>query len=66
VLSETKAEQINVIAYSGGSSLLARALARLRNRHPELDRAQLAQRYRIGNAIFAASDLEVSRLPRRT
>jgi esterase/lipase superfamily enzyme len=64
VLSETKAKYINVIAYSCGSPLLAQALARLRDLHPELDRAHLAQRYRIGNAIFAASDVSLKTFAR--
>src|SRR3954451_2960271 len=59
LLSETHAQQINLIAYSCGSPLLAQALAQLRNRHPEEDRAQLAKRYRIGNVIFAASDVDL-------
>ena len=64
LLSETKAQYINVIAHSCGSQLLAQALARLRNLHPELDRAQLARRYRIGNAIFVASDVELKTFAR--
>src|SRR4051794_30889997 len=59
LLSETRAQNINLIAYSCGSPLLAQALAQLRNRHPEEDRAQLAKRYRIGNVIFAASDVDL-------
>ncbi len=59
LLSQTRAQTINVIAYSCGSTLLAQALAQLRNRHPDEDRAQLAQRYRIGNVIFAASDIDL-------
>jgi esterase/lipase superfamily enzyme len=59
LLGETKAEHIDVIAYSCGSALLAQALARLRNLHPELDRTQLARRYRIDDAIFAGSDVDL-------
>jgi esterase/lipase superfamily enzyme len=59
LLSETHAQNINLIAYSCGSPLLAQALAQLRNRHPEEERAQLAKRYRIGNVIFAASDVDL-------
>jgi esterase/lipase superfamily enzyme len=64
LLSETHAQNINIIAYSCGSPLLARALAQLRKRHPEEDHAQLAQRYRIGNAIFAASDMDLKTFAR--
>jgi esterase/lipase superfamily enzyme len=64
LLSETKAQHIDVIAYSCGSALLAQALARLRNLHPELDRAQLARRYRIDDAIFAGSDVDLKTFAR--
>ena len=64
LLSETKAQHINVIAYSCGSPLLAQALARLRNLHPEADRAQLARRYRIDDAIFVGSDLDLKTFAR--
>ena len=59
LLSETRAESVNIIAYSCGSPLLGQALARLRARHPQEDRAQLSQRYRIGNVIFVASDVDL-------
>ena len=59
LVSQTRAESINIIAYSCGSPLLGQALARLRARHPQEDRAQLAKRYRIGNVIFAASDVDL-------
>ena len=45
----------------GDGPLLASALARLRARHPELDRDALQRRYRIGNVIFVASDVDPSR-----
>jgi esterase/lipase superfamily enzyme len=64
LLSETRAQRINLIAYSCGSPLLAQALAQLRKRHPEEDHAQLAQRYRIGNVIFAASDVDLKTFAR--
>lgn len=58
LLARSRAEYINVIAYSCGSSLLARALVQLRARHPTEDSAALARRYRLGNVIFAASDID--------
>lgn len=58
LLARSRAEYINVIAYSCGSSLLARALVQLRSRHPAEDRTALARRYRLGNVIFAASDVD--------
>ena len=59
LLSQTNAASINIIAYSCGSPLLGEALAKLRARHPADSRAQLAQRYRIANVIFAASDVDL-------
>ena len=57
--AKTSAVGINLMAYSCGSPLLAEALARLRARHPGETREQLAKRYRIGNVIFAASDVDL-------
>ena len=65
LLSETRAEYVNIIAYSCGSPLLGQALAQLRARHPQEDRAQLAKRYRIGNVIFAASDVDLKTFARK-
>ena len=39
LLARTRAEHVNVMAYSCGSPLLASALASLRGHHPELDAA---------------------------
>lgn len=60
----TSAEHVNVMAYSCGSPLLAAALAQLRAQHPELGHEQLQQRYRIGNVIFAASDIDLKSFAR--
>jgi esterase/lipase superfamily enzyme len=59
LLAQTNARSINVIAYSCGSPLLGEALARLRARNPADTRSQLAQRYRIANVIFVASDVDL-------
>lgn len=59
LLARSSATRINILAYSCGSPLIAAALARLRARQPSEGRAQLAQRYRIGNVIFAASDVDL-------
>jgi esterase/lipase superfamily enzyme len=64
LLGRTKAEFINVFAYSCGSPLLAAALSRLRTRYPDEGRAELAKRYRIGNVVFAASDVDLKRFAR--
>jgi esterase/lipase superfamily enzyme len=58
LLARSSAERINILAYSCGSPLLGAALAQLRLRHPQDGRAELAKRYRIGNVIFAASDVD--------
>jgi esterase/lipase superfamily enzyme len=64
LLSQTSARHINVMAYSCGSPLLAQALARLRARHPELDSKALQSRYRLGDVIFVASDVDLKTFAR--
>lgn len=64
LLSRTQARQVNLLAYSCGSPLLASALAQLRAREPALDHAALQARYRIGNVIFAASDVDLKTFAR--
>ena len=64
VLDRTKAEFINVLSYSCGTPLVAEALAQLRASHPDDDRTALARRYRIGNVIFAASDIDLKTFAR--
>jgi len=59
LVSHTQAEHINLVAYSCGSPLLAQSLVRLRARHPEEGRDELSRRYRIGNVIFAGSDIDL-------
>lgn len=64
LLARTRAQHINVMAYSCGSPLLAAALDQLRARHPELDHETLQRRYRIGNIIFVASDVDLKTFAR--
>ena len=64
LLARTKAQHINVMAYSCGSPLLASALDRLRARHPELNHEALQRRYRLGNVIFVASDVDLKTFAR--
>ena len=64
LLARSKAEHVNVMAYSCGSPLLASALARLRARHRELDREALQRRYRLGDVIFVASDVDLKTFAR--
>ncbi len=59
LLARTRASRVHLIAYSCGSPLLGQALARLRARHAQEGPAELARRYRIGNVIFAASDVDL-------
>jgi esterase/lipase superfamily enzyme len=64
LLARSSAERINLMAYSCGSPLMAAALARLRGRHPAEAPAELARRYRIGNVIFVASDVDLKTFAR--
>lgn len=64
LLSHTKAKQVNLLAYSCGSPLLAAALANLREHHQDLAPQALQQRFRIGNVIFAASDVDLKTFAR--
>lgn len=64
LLSRSSASTIHVMAYSCGGPLLGAALARLRARHPTEGRETLAKRYRIGNLIFAASDVDLKTFAR--
>jgi esterase/lipase superfamily enzyme len=64
VAERSQARRLNLIAFSCGSPLLAEALVRLRNRHPEEDAAALQRRYRIGNAIFVAADIDLQTFAR--
>lgn len=64
LVARSSAENVNLMAYSCGSPLLATALARLRARHPAEGRDALARRYRIGNVIFVASDLDLKTFAR--
>jgi esterase/lipase superfamily enzyme len=64
LLARTKAEQINVMAYSCGSPLLAAALARLRASDPALDHEALQKRWRLGNVMFVASDVDLKTFAR--
>lgn len=64
LLARTNAKLINVMAYSCGSPLLAEALQRLRARDPALDTKALQAKYRLGNVIFVASDVDLKTFAR--
>ena len=56
---QSEAERINILAYSCGATLATEALEQLRVRYAEEDAAALSQRLRLGNVIFAASDIDL-------
>ncbi|SLM48934.1 conserved exported protein of unknown function [Nitrospira japonica] len=62
--THTRAVRLNLVAYSCGSPMLAEALVRLRGRYPDEGQNELQRRFRIGNVIFAASDLDVKTFAR--
>ena len=64
LLARSSAQHINVMAYSCGSPLLAAALVQLRMRTPDEGVAELAKRYRLGNVIFVASDVDLKTFAR--
>ena len=59
IASRTDAERINVLAYSAGGAATAEALVQLRDRYSSEDTEALSKRLRIGNVIFAASDIDL-------
>jgi esterase/lipase superfamily enzyme len=59
IASRTDAEKINVLAYSAGGAATAEALVQLRDRYTSEDADALSKRLRIGNVIFAASDIDL-------
>ncbi|MHC4551823.1 MAG: alpha/beta hydrolase [Planctomycetota bacterium] len=55
----TDAKRINMISYSAGGALMAEAMIQIRNEYPELNEQQLQEKFRIGTAIFASSDIDL-------
>jgi esterase/lipase superfamily enzyme len=64
VAERSRAQRINVMAFSCGGPLLAEALVQLRQAHPGDDAQALQKRYRIANAIFAAADIDLETFAR--
>ena len=64
IAERSQARRLNLLAFSCGSPLLADALVRLRNRHPADDHAALQRRYRIGNVLFVAADIDLQTFAR--
>lgn len=58
IAANTTAENVNVLAYSVGAACITDALLELRERHREKTPEQLAKELRIGNVIYAASDID--------
>jgi esterase/lipase superfamily enzyme len=64
IAANTKAQNINVLAYSAGAACATDALLELRKRHQDQTPEQLAKSLRIGNIIYAASDLDTATFAR--
>lgn len=58
--ANTSARRINLISYSAGGPLLGNALVKIREDNPDMDEKQLYEKYRIGTAIFASSDIDLA------
>jgi len=52
----TKAEHINIIAYSAGAQVVAPGLVYISEQYPELSTLEIKKRLRIGEVYFAAPD----------
>ncbi|MGI9244211.1 MAG: alpha/beta hydrolase [Verrucomicrobiales bacterium] len=59
--ANTRAEKINILAYSAGGQVVAPGLAQLRNRYPDESASSLRERFRIGEVFFAAADVGLRR-----
>ncbi|HSI32941.1 MAG TPA: alpha/beta hydrolase [Tepidisphaeraceae bacterium] len=59
VATYTGAENINLLSYSVGATCATDALMELRRRHRDMTPEQLARNLRIGNVIYAASDIDL-------
>lgn len=55
--ANTSARHIHVLCWSAGGRVTSRAMALLRERHPDLDHAALQKRLRLGTVYFAAADV---------
>jgi len=64
VAAHTNAENINLLSYSLGATCATEALVELRKRHPDQTPHQLQKSLRIGNVIYAASDLDLATFSR--
>jgi len=55
--SDTSARRIHILCWSAGGRVTSRAMALLRDRHPDLDHGGLQERLRLGTVYFAAADV---------
>jgi len=63
--ANTNAENINILSYSVGAVCATNGLLELRKRHADLTPEQLAKKFRIGNIIYAASDIDLESFARK-
>lgn len=61
----TRAEHINILAYSAGGKVVSKALVEMRHAFPDLDADGLRARFRIASVVFAAVDVDVDVFLRR-
>lgn len=59
VATHTKAQHINVLGYSAGGTLVVDGFQALRERHKDLDDAAVRERFRVGNIVLAAADVDL-------
>ena len=64
VAERSKARRLNLVGFSCGSPLLAKALVELREAHRDEDHEALQRRFRIANAIFVAADIDLQTFAR--
>ena len=55
----TKAEHINILAYSAGGKVASKALFEMRHAFSELDSDALRDKFRIASVVFAAADVTI-------
>lgn len=55
----TKAEHINILAYSAGCKVASKALFEMRHAFSELDSDELRDKFRIASVVFAAADVTI-------
>ncbi|MFP2768191.1 alpha/beta hydrolase [Oceanisphaera sp. KMM 10153] len=56
----SKAEHINILAYSAGGKVASKALFEIRRDYAELNARQLKETFRIASVIFAATDVGIN------